>query len=143
MFEGIDSDQGATEEDVARVEKLLGIQFPAQLRKILLESNGGRLRYADFLVPGHPEEFFGIQLVLGITSETESSNILWHCQVGRATFTDRLIPIAITSSGDTLLLHRETGEVFFWDCYAPKGGKSIYRVAGSFDEFCAGLTEFG
>lgn len=37
-------------------------------------------------------------------------------------------------------VHRESGEVYFWDWYAPKG-KSIFKAADSFDEFCEGLTD--
>jgi hypothetical protein len=138
-------------DEVARLQKTLGVTFPGEYRDFLLQFNGGYFkRPVLFFVPNTERfsEGVGIAAFMGHpVDRAEQDGIVWNARH----LTDRLpaeyLAIADCNSEDLVLLkYSERGSrfegVWLWDgpgFWCPEQGDNIHWLADSFHEFLSML----
>jgi hypothetical protein len=138
-------------DKVARLQRELGVTFPAEYAEFLLKFNGGMFhRPVMFYVPNTDRFSEGVSIFtfLGDPEDRQKYNgLVWSAQQ----LTDRLpsdyLAIADCNSEDFVLLKfSEQGSrfegVWFWDgpgFWCPEQGNNIHWLADSFNEFLSML----
>lgn len=117
----------ATEAEIAKTEKKLGLSLPKDYRDFVLKYNGA--------IP--EENVFGDNLLVSVDGFIPISDV-----ATRAGFVDGFpsdaFPVAESPSGNFIYIRKGSFDVFFWD-HEVDDDK---RLATSFSEFIDGLTPF-
>jgi hypothetical protein len=133
MVEYSNSMDPATDEQIDDLERRVGLSFPAALRRLFREANGGRPSpyvYRDDNNDTDVSECLAIREGKGSALWTYELLVLSKRLVPKQFF-----PFAVDSGGDC----------FFVDCSPGKGGVWIYVHDTSFEHLrflCVGLDEF-
>ncbi len=137
-----------TPESIGAAEESLGVRLPVSLVALLGERNGGALLRRCFPTPfatSWAPDHIGVDAILGVGGEWGiDSELGSRYMIGEWGYPDVGVVFCSTPSGghDTVMLdYRECG---------PEGEPAVVyvdedrvpqRIAGSFDEFVAGLIE--
>jgi hypothetical protein len=141
-----------SDQDLAALERELGVRLPDDYREFMLVHNGGRPEPADFPIPGEPvpDSWSTLQFFLSLNGQEYYTDLGWHLDMFRDRVPAELLPIAYDPGGNLVCLgirgeHR--GTVFFWDheLEAEEDKEPDYRnlsfVAESFTAFLQSLSE--
>lgn len=94
----------------SRLEKQLGIPFPADLKKLIIEANGATPAKYNFMA-GNDERVFGA--VLSFNEDEREADSVFDAI---ATVNDKsLIPFGVDPFGNYICWAADSGEVVFWD----------------------------
>jgi hypothetical protein len=154
-----ESASGHSENDLVKVENVIGARLPADYRSMLLSTNGGYVAESNeyFNFHGSPAaEVFGSGFVLEEIlplrdAEYPAGELLEYVECFAGRIPAHTIPIGRNAFGDLVLLgfHKpEIGTVYVWDheheglAGTKRTFKNVYRVAASFSEFVENLTVY-
>src|SRR3954451_19056168 len=137
-----------TAQQLAVIERLIGISLPTDYVTFLRFSNGGHPKPDTFYIeragnrePWSIDHFLKISSDSLATSDTEE--VLWHYQALRPDIPREFLPIADDGFGDLLFLDMTEmgkGSVIFW--VREEADWPLFEVAGSFGEFIDELTVY-
>lgn len=113
------SDRSLTAEDIAGVERRLGVEFPEDLRKLYLRVNGGIPAPDSFEMDG---EFYVVQCILPILDPGDGLEGAYVTLVENELLPPDMIPFADDPSGD-----------YFLYCIAPESRGEIHFLQ---TEYC-------
>lgn len=135
------------EDDVIRLEQVVGGPLPADYRQFLLTNNGGMpTPFSAIDVEACKDTPTDVQVLFGIKRSIESSELFWNLEIfGERLRGKHLLPIGCDSAGCLFCLslaqsNYGTIVYFDWDFKNLKG--NIYRVAQDFTSFLNKLREF-
>ncbi len=117
---------GATEEEIVKFEKTLGVTIPAHYREFLKFTNGADLGEAGV-------EFFGVSKTAGSTSMYDMNYIdpeIDAYDIAGARSSNLLI-FAIDLGNYLHGINMETGEVAYWD-YTDPDGEEYSEISADF-----------
>lgn len=125
-----------TEEQVAALERRIGVTFPADYRKYVLEFNGGYFTEPDIIPPSNGCPVDGLTEMHGIGASHPAAELASKADL--AIFDDndppQIVPVGYTMTGSLILLVTH-----------PEGrGCIIYKKAFSDESFllATGIEEF-
>lgn len=126
-----------TELDVKRIERELGLQFPTDYRRFLVEFNGGRPEPAGFEISDDAHvEPWRIHFFFAVNDEVESNRLDWAYRVTRDTRPGGVFPIARDPFGNFLYLAESPRDgVFFGPTPPDSGNVQLHKVANDFSAF--------
>lgn len=136
------------EEDIAKLEILLGISLPIPYKNFLLSHNGGHPKLAGFYIQNNPSDNHGLIDYFLCIKEKDIYNLLTWIKRYKNRIPSDLIPIAVDPGGNLVCLTvtgNNIGKIYFWDHEEEAdegetpGYANIYPIANSFDEFVGSL----
>jgi cell wall assembly regulator SMI1 len=124
-----------------------GIRLPADYRKFLLATNGGRPKLANFPVDGFPHaETWDIAFFMSIGGGIPTQELAYALELYAGGLPDGVLPIAGDDGGNYICLDmRDGGEkVVFWEkshfwSTGEWREQDLHRIAASLREFFASL----
>ena len=135
----------ASDADIARAERELGVPIPEQYRRFLKQQDGARPK-SNYFAPS-AEGGAGVTDFLGVGAFDDAGLLQ-----AQETYHDRvpqwLLPVAETEGGNLVLIALsgdDAGAVYFWDHEReadegePPTTENLQRLADSFDDYVAGL----
>ena len=136
-----------SELDIRRMERKIGLTFPAQYRFFLVRHNGGRPveKYFKF-TKGEALHVGKVLDLFGIDDPVESCNIEWNYEVYRDRMPSGFLPIGCEDGGNIICMkcvQPELGAIYYWDHddeSAVVSFKNMYKISESLDEFLSNLT---
>lgn len=151
----LDSATPITEQDIALVEQRLGKSIPPVYRTFLLAHNGGRPQpdgFSSYGEKGGLHDQSRVDWLFGINTGAYYNDLEQHFDMVRERRVPaNLLPIANDPGGNLICLSTagaEVGTVYFWDHEFEVGNDgdpptydNVFFIAGSFDEFLAGLRD--
>ncbi|KAK8801186.1 hypothetical protein WA158_001956 [Blastocystis sp. Blastoise] len=162
----IDSKEAVESKDIAALESKLGLKFPEEYKKFLLEHNGGIPEPCGFVPVGNDEPTEAVDFFLSIGGD-DYEDIYTVQQDCKDIFEDACIsqndyvPIAVDGFGNKILIctgKKNNGRIYFLSAEQenfrenPNMYKTdencvncpfMYYVADSFDEWLETFTESG
>ncbi len=137
-----------TEDEMAALERSLGLPVPAKFRMFLLRVNGGRPSPNTIDIVNYSGSPTDTQVVFGIGREIETSNVEWNVRVLGSRLGASFLPVACDSGGNIFglsLRNNDFGMVYYFDLDAVYGEADApppeYLVANDFDDFLGRLRE--
>jgi len=130
-------------EEIAELEKKVGVRLPPSYREFLLRFNGGVPRPDGIDVSGPPDMPTDVQVFFGIGRDVNSSDLYWNFSlVKNMRIGLQFFPLACDSGGNFFCFAVDEGsamEVFYVDiCSSPP---VFYLVAPSFEGFIDKITD--
>ncbi len=123
-------------EDIIRLETVVGRPLPEPYRAFLLEYNGGGPEPRGIDIEGAPFQATDVHVLYGIDAKRDSNDILWNWEILTGCKENLLLPIAHDSFGHpfTLVLEDEDyGQVYYFD--SKENPPRPYFVANDFNAF--------
>ncbi len=137
---------------IKALEADYGIEVPAEVRRYLLQCNGGSPLQGFISIPGHPHiQNVEVDDILGLETDP-AYNIRFYLEETSPAIPKGHFPVAAGKDLFTVSINRKKGAVYFWDLEsidvedADEEGNyqlthsSGYLLASSFDEFLTRLA---
>ncbi len=126
----IEKTDGISNSELDAVEQVLGVSFPADLRKFMEQYDGASPPNNSFAISGQGESdvrrFVSARDMASLRNEVEF-------------FPPQAIPIAADSCGNYVYLNPPDGGIYFWD-HEVEGGDLL--LASNFTEFLLSVAPF-
>jgi len=140
----VSEEKPASADALAELEARLGRELPREYRRWLGERDGGSPRPAAFIVPGHPEAVFEVQVFFGVQRPVESSRLSWNVENYPALVDGGWLPIGCTDTNDLVLLgisDENNGEAAFLD--SAQSPTQLWPIAPTFEALIESLHDPG
>jgi len=93
----------------------------------------GDARFKTTLIPSHNHTYHSLDILYGTTRD--ANGIIEVNTVYKAQFPDEVVAIGASLGGNQVCLHKQTGEVLFWDHEAAFDQDSFSHISHNFDEW--------
>jgi len=125
-------------DQIAGVEKALGLKLPSDYLDFLAKYNGGEPDTNIFEIPGAKNES-------GINEFVEIKRLVREYELAGFKNLDGVVPIAFAEGGNYICLAtkgKNIGAIYFWDHEISDDTNALIKVANSISEFLGLLKPF-
>ena len=139
-----------SEQKIHSAEQELNLNFPANYKRFLLNTNGGRPSPNVFPIKGNSTDKYGIVDWFYCVQAGDEYDITWAMALRFDRYPKNLLAIGTDPGGNEICLSvagKDSGKVYFWDHEneveegEEPSYQNVYLIANSFEEFLESLKD--